>query len=110
MLAPQFQLEHSQWWAPELLARQQLAQLRELLIHAHETVLFYRQRFAAVGFDPHRARSNRNFTMAPSESSARKRRLTREHCDELVRIPMSCTVESFNVLVACGVCLGETIR
>ena len=38
------------------------------------------------------------------------RRLTREHCDELVRIPMSGTVESLNVSVACGVCLGETIR
>jgi 23S rRNA (guanosine2251-2'-O)-methyltransferase len=38
------------------------------------------------------------------------RRLTREHCDELVRIPMSGTVESLNVSVASGVCLGETIR
>ena len=38
------------------------------------------------------------------------RRLTREHCDELVRIPMSGTVESLNVSVASGVCLGETVR
>ena len=38
------------------------------------------------------------------------RRLTREHCDELVRIPMSGTVESLNVSVASGVCLGETFR
>jgi 23S rRNA (guanosine2251-2'-O)-methyltransferase len=38
------------------------------------------------------------------------RRLTREHCDELVRIPMAGTVASLNVSVACGVCLGETIR
>ena len=38
------------------------------------------------------------------------RRLTREHCDELVRIPMSGTVESLNVSVASGVCLGETMR
>ncbi len=38
------------------------------------------------------------------------RRLTREHCDELVRIPMSGSVESLNVSVASGVCLGETIR
>ncbi len=38
------------------------------------------------------------------------RRLTREHCDERVRIPMSGTVESLNVSVASGVCLGETIR
>ncbi len=38
------------------------------------------------------------------------RRLTREHCDELVRIPMLGGVESLNVSVASGVCLGETVR
>ena len=38
------------------------------------------------------------------------RRLTREHCDELVRIPMSGRVESLNVSVASGVCLGESFR
>ena len=38
------------------------------------------------------------------------RRLTREHCDELVRIPMAGTVESLNISVASGVCLGETFR
>jgi 23S rRNA (guanosine2251-2'-O)-methyltransferase len=38
------------------------------------------------------------------------RRLTREHCDERVRIPMSGTVASLNVSVASGVCLGETVR
>ena len=38
------------------------------------------------------------------------RRLTREHCDELVRIPMAGQVESLNVSVASGVCLGESVR
>lgn len=38
------------------------------------------------------------------------RRLTREHCDELVRIPMAGKVESLNVSVAAGVCLSETAR
>lgn len=38
------------------------------------------------------------------------RRLTREHCDALVRIPMAGTVESLNVAVATGVCLFETRR
>ena len=38
------------------------------------------------------------------------RRLTREHCDELVRIPMLGSVESLNVSVASGICLGETVR
>jgi len=38
------------------------------------------------------------------------RRLTREHCDELVRIPMAGKIESLNVSVAAGVCLSETAR
>ena len=38
------------------------------------------------------------------------RRLTRETCDELVRIPMVGTVESLNVSVACGICLYESRR
>ncbi len=38
------------------------------------------------------------------------RRLTREHCDELVRIPMAGSVESLNISVAAGICLGETMR
>lgn len=38
------------------------------------------------------------------------RRLTREHCDELVRIPMLGTVESLNVSVSAGICLAETRR
>lgn len=38
------------------------------------------------------------------------RRLTREHCDSLVRLPMVGTVESLNVSVACGVILFEALR
>ena len=38
------------------------------------------------------------------------RRLTRENCDELVRIPMQGVVESLNVSVASGVCLYEALR
>jgi len=38
------------------------------------------------------------------------RRLTRERCDLLVRIPMRGTVESLNVSVASGVCLFESAR
>lgn len=38
------------------------------------------------------------------------RRLTRETCDELVRIPMRGAVESLNVSVAAGVCLSESRR
>ncbi len=38
------------------------------------------------------------------------RRLTRETCDELVRIPMLGSVESLNVSVSTGVCLFEARR
>ena len=38
------------------------------------------------------------------------RRLTRESCDLLVRIPMSGEIESLNVAVSAGVCLFESVR
>ncbi len=38
------------------------------------------------------------------------RRLTRESCDFLARIPMAGAVESLNVSVASGVCLYEAVR
>ena len=38
------------------------------------------------------------------------RRLTREHCDFLVKLPMAGAVSSLNVSVATGVCLFEAVR
>lgn len=38
------------------------------------------------------------------------RRLTRDTCDELVKLPMAGQVESLNVSVATGVCLYEVVR
>ena len=38
------------------------------------------------------------------------RRLTRERCDRLVRIPMAGSVESLNVSVATGIALFEAVR
>jgi len=38
------------------------------------------------------------------------RRLTRERCDRLARLPMRGSVESLNVSVAAGICLYEALR
>ena len=38
------------------------------------------------------------------------RRLTREHCDFLIKLPMLGSVSSLNVSVATGVCLFEVVR
>ena len=38
------------------------------------------------------------------------RRLTRERCDMLMRLPMHGAVESLNVSVAAGICLYECLR
>ncbi|RJR12404.1 23S rRNA (guanosine(2251)-2'-O)-methyltransferase RlmB, partial [Salmonella enterica subsp. enterica serovar Schwarzengrund] len=34
----------------------------------------------------------------------------REHCDELISIPMAGSVASLNVSVATGICLFEAVR
>jgi len=38
------------------------------------------------------------------------RRLTRENCDQLVKLPMAGNVSSLNVSVATGICLFEIVR
>ena len=38
------------------------------------------------------------------------RRLTKEHCDHLIKLPMAGSVSSLNVSVAAGVCLFEVVR
>jgi len=38
------------------------------------------------------------------------RRLTREHCDYLISLPMAGQVSSLNVSVAAGICLFEVVR
>lgn len=38
------------------------------------------------------------------------RRLTRERCDELIKLPMHGSVSSLNVSVATGICLYEIVR
>ena len=49
-------LERSQWLPVEELRRCQLDKLKAMLVHAYETVDFYRERFKSVQFDPHNFR------------------------------------------------------
>ncbi|MDW7760457.1 MAG: hypothetical protein SCM96_07450 [Acidobacteriota bacterium] len=46
-------LMRNQWKSPEALNRIRVAKTRRLLIHAFETVPFYRSRFQAAGADPY---------------------------------------------------------
>lgn len=45
-------LEHSQWLSSKEIAALQLSNLRAFLLDVAQHVPFYRERFAAVGFDP----------------------------------------------------------
>lgn len=48
------------------------------------------------------------FVMGAEEKGLR--RLTREHCDTLVSIPVNSSMSSLNVSVATGICLFEAVR
>ena len=54
--------------------------------------------------------ANRRMAVVMGSEGKGMRRLTREHCDELIHIPMLGRVESLNVSVATGICLFEYRR
>jgi 23S rRNA (guanosine2251-2'-O)-methyltransferase len=51
-----------------------------------------------------------NIAIAMGSEGSGLRRLTRENCDFLIKIPMLGLMESLNVSVATGVCLFEVLR
>jgi len=51
-----------------------------------------------------------NIALVMGAESTGLRRLTEEHCDELVKLPMLGSVESLNVSVATGICLYEVVK
>lgn len=50
LLSILFQLEQSQWWAPEKILESQFQQLRNVWQHAFTTVPYYQKKFSAAGF------------------------------------------------------------
>ena len=64
LLALQFQLEQSQWLAPQRLRELQFRQLEALLRHAHDTVPYHRERWRGL-YDPGRALAPDGYSRVP---------------------------------------------
>ena len=64
---PEFQslLRESQWWDAGRLRAWQATQLRKVLVHAVESVPYYRELFRRYGFDPHRIESVEQLAALP---------------------------------------------
>ena len=61
----QFQLEQSQWWTADQLLAQQFRQLHALLMHAWESIPFYRERLKVARFNPRIAVTPETFSQIP---------------------------------------------
>lgn len=69
-LRVRWQLEQTQWWAPEQLRQLQLQRLRALLIDVGKHVPYYRRVFAEHAFDPNAVASVSDLQRLPLLSKA----------------------------------------
>lgn len=65
LLALHFQLEQTQWLPPEEIEALQYRQLAALLSHAVTSIPWYRDRYAAAGFDPRQPLTPEVFSSVP---------------------------------------------
>jgi len=65
LLALLAQLEESQWWTAERLARRQLDQFSPLAQHAWQQSPFFRKRFEQAGLDPRQIWTTESFASIP---------------------------------------------
>ena len=80
LLAIQYQLEQSQWWAPEEMERHQLDQLSLLLAHAYKYVPFHRSRLQDLAAQNFVLRSREDLAKIPIIS----RREIQDNFEQLV--------------------------
>lgn len=71
-------MEKSQWLSPEKIAQLQLERLREFLIEAGRDVPYYRQKFAALNFDPATIQSLHDLQRLPLTGKAEIRQFTEQ--------------------------------
>jgi len=62
------ELEETQWLDPEEIKNLQLNKLKDLLTHSQKNCLFYKKRFANVGFDPSSLKSLDALSLIPTLS------------------------------------------
>lgn len=58
-------MDDSQWWSSEQLEKLRIERLRKLLLNAQKHVPYYRDCFAAQGFDPRTVESLKDFQKLP---------------------------------------------
>ena len=96
--------------AAETVAYVQVTNLARALEQIKEAGIWVMGTDSAQGTAISAARLDGSIAWVLGAEAAGLRRLTREHCDEVLRIPMAGSVESLNVAVAAGICLYETCR